>query len=209
MEVGQVPEPSQAGIGDPVNGQSRGGSGEVREGRDVSGGGELEGPAWRLRSVPRGAVEDEQGSAREDARERDLVGVPGEVAPNSAIGYEVADALERYQCQHGIEGVLSFKQFLQYAESEASMPISLVSLEDSSSLDRMFLCCYVDTRVRVYDFKELMAVIVPPQFTRLKEVLGMYGDLKRVFAPKGIIFSYDVDGKTRVKEECLIGVPVI
>ena len=123
-----------------------------------------------------------------------------------AIGYEVADALERYQRQYSIEGVPSFKQLLQYVESEASMPISLVRLEDSSGLTRMFLCCYVDTRVRIYDFEELMAVIVPPQFTRLKEILGIDGDLKRVFAPQGTIFSYDVDGKTRVKDQCLIAV---
>ncbi|KAF8340966.1 hypothetical protein F5887DRAFT_1160207 [Amanita rubescens] len=68
----------------------------------------------------------------------------------------------------------------------------------------MFLCCYVDTRIRAYDCEELMAVIVPPQFTRVKEMLGIDGDLKRVFAPQGMIFSYDVNGKTRVKEECLI-----
>ncbi len=121
-----------------------------------------------------------------------------------AIGYEVADALERYQRQHGIEGVSSFKQLLQYVQSEASMPISLVRLEDSSGLTRMFLCCYVDTHVRVYDFEELMAVIVPPQFTRLKEILGIDGDLKSVFAPQGTIFSYDVDGKTRVKDQWMM-----
>ncbi|KAI0005336.1 hypothetical protein BJV74DRAFT_803494 [Russula compacta] len=50
------------------------------------------------------------------------------------------------------------------------------------------------------------AVIVPPQFARVKEILGIDGDLKRVFAPQGTIFSYDVNGKTRVKEECLIAV---
>ena len=123
-----------------------------------------------------------------------------------AIGYEVADALERYQRQHDIEGVSSFKQLLQYVESEISIPTSLVRLEDSSGLTRMFLCCYVDTRIRVYDCEELMAVIVPPQFMRVKEVLGIDGDLKRVFAPQGMIFSYDVNGKTRVEEECLIAV---
>lgn len=70
-----------------------------------------------------------------------------------AIGYEVADALERYQRQHDIEGVPSFKQLLRYVESEMSTPISLVRPEDSSGLTRMFLCCYVDTRIRVYDFE--------------------------------------------------------
>jgi len=58
--------------------------------------------------------------------------------------------------------------------------------------------------MRVYDCEELMAVIVPPQFTRLKEILGIDGDLKRVFAPQGTIFSYDVDGKTRVKDQWMM-----
>jgi len=70
----------------------------------------------------------------------------------------------------------------------------------------MYLCCYVDTRIRVYDFEELLAVIVPPHFTRVKEILGVDGDLKRVFAPQGMIFSYDGNGRTRVKEQCLIAV---
>ena len=86
------------------------------------------------------------------------------------------------------------------------MPVSLARLEDSSGITRMFLCCYVDTRIRVYDYEELTAVTVPPQFTRVKEILGIDGDLKRVFAPQGMIFSYDVNGRTRVKEECLIAV---
>lgn len=123
-----------------------------------------------------------------------------------AVGYEVADALERYQGQHHITGVSSFKQLLRYVESEISIPVSLARLEDTSGLTRVFLCCYVDTRIRVYDYEELTAVIVPPQFTRVKEILGIDGDLKRVFAPQGTVFSYDVNGRTRVKEECLIAV---
>ena len=115
-----------------------------------------------------------------------------------AVGYEVAaDALERYQREHDIEGVPSYKQLLKYLESETSIPISLARLEDSSGLSRMFLCCYVDARIRIYDCEELMAVIVPAQFTRVKEILGIDGDLKRVFAPEGKIFSYDVNGKPR------------
>jgi hypothetical protein len=81
-------------------------------------------------------------------------------------------------------------------------PVSLARLEDDSGLARMFLCCYVDTHIRVYDCEELMAVTVPPRFTRVKEILGINGDLKRVFAPQGTIFSYDVNGRTRVEEQC-------
>jgi hypothetical protein len=80
------------------------------------------------------------------------------------------------------------------------------NLDFSVFLMRMFLCCYVDTRIRVCDCEELMAVIVPPQFTRVKEIVGIDGDLKRIFAPQGAIFSYDGNGKTRVKEECVIAV---
>ena len=68
----------------------------------------------------------------------------------------------------------------------------------------MFLCCNVDTHIRVCDCEELMAVIVPLQFTRVKKILDIDGDLKRVFTPQGVIFSYDVNGKTRVKEDCFI-----
>ena len=55
------------------------------------------------------------------------------------------------------------------------MPISLARLEDSSGLTRMFLCCCADTHIRVYDCEELMAVVVPPQFTRasVKEILSL------------------------------------
>jgi hypothetical protein len=117
-----------------------------------------------------------------------------------AVGYEVTDALEKYQHQHHIAGVSSFKQLLQYVESEICMHISLARLEDSTGLSRLFLCCYFDTHIRVYDCEELMAVTVPPQFTRVKEMLGIDGELKRVFAPQGTIFSYDVNGRMRAKE---------
>ena len=77
-------------------------------------------------------------------------------------------------------------------------PISLARLEDSDGLSRMFLCCYVDSQTRVYDCEELAAMPVPPQFTRVKELLGIEGDLKRIFGPQGMIFSYDADGKIRM-----------
>lgn len=116
----------------------------------------------------------------------------------AAIGYEVTDALERYQNQHHVAGVSSFKLFLRYLESETSLPLSLARLEDSDGLSRMFLCCYVDSQIRVYNCEELVAMPVPPEFTRVKELLGIKGDLKRVFGPQGMIFSYDADGRIRM-----------
>ena len=131
--------------------------------------------------------------------------------PIVAVGYEVGDdTIQRYLRQHHISGLRDIQQLLRRAESELSIPVSLVSVEDFSvsifTPSRKFLCCYVDTRTRVCNCEELMAVIVPPQFTRVKEILGIDGDLKRIFALDGTIVSYDANGKTRVREQCVIGV---
>ena len=74
------------------------------------------------------------------------------------------------------------------------MSISLARLEDYSDLtsSRVFLCCNVDIRDNIYECEEVMAVTVPPQFTRVKKILGIDGNLKRVFAPKAMVYSFDV-----------------
>ena len=95
---------------------------------------------------------------------------------------------------HGRTGTASYM-----AENQkTSLPLSLDRLEDSDGLNRIFLCCYVDFQTRVYDCEELAAMPVPPQFIRVKELLGIEGDLKKVFGPQGMIFSYDADGKIRM-----------
>lgn len=43
---------------------------------------------------------------------------------------------------------------------------------------RMFMCCYVDYRVRLYDCEELMGITVPQEFTHLKEVLSFNGEIR-------------------------------
>lgn len=100
--------------------------------------------------------------------------------PIVAVGYEVADALEtrRYERQHHLEEVSYFKEFLRYdVETEISMPVSLARLEDYSDLtpSRMFRCCYVDIRDKVYVCEEVMAVTVPPQFMHVAANEGTTG----------------------------------
>lgn len=122
----------------------------------------------------------------------------------AAVGYDVTEALETYLKQHNMtSGVSSFKQILQRLEAETSIPVSLVRFDDLDGRGRMFLCCYVDYQVRLYDCEELIAVMVPQEFTRMKELLHFNGEIKRVFGPKGSIFSYDSNGQTRVKEHGL------
>lgn len=84
--------------------------------------------------------------------------------PIVAVGYEIADALERHERQHHLEEVSYFKESLRYVETEISMPISLARLEDCSDLtpSRVFLCCNVDIRNNVYECEEVMAMTAPP-----------------------------------------------
>jgi hypothetical protein len=122
----------------------------------------------------------------------------------AAVGYDVTEALENHMNQHNMtSGVSSFKHILQRLEAETAIPMSLARFDDLDRRSCMFLCCYVDYRVRLYDCEELMAVMVPQEFTRVKEVLHFNGEVRRVFGSKGIIFSYDSNGETRVKEHGL------
>jgi hypothetical protein len=123
--------------------------------------------------------------------------------PIAAIGYDATDAVDRYKHEYPISGLSAFKQILHNVESETSIPVALAMLETEDSLNPTFLCCYVDCRRKVHSCDDLMAVAVPPQFTRVKEMLGIDGDLKRVFSPRAVVFSYHVDGRRRNSE--LIG----
>ena len=104
--------------------------------------------------------------------------------------YESVDALERgINVSTILKGFRPSNNFSQYIESEISIPVSLVGSEDDDGLTRKFLCCYVNTRIRVYDCDELMAVKVPPQFSRVKELLGIDSDLKEgIYAPRRDLF---------------------
>ena len=120
--------------------------------------------------------------------------------PAALIGYDATDALENYFNEHDVpEGIVSYKLLLQRLETETSAPIFMASLDDDDGdVPRRLLCFYVDYSIRVYDCAELMAVTVPAQFKRVKDVLGIEGDLRRVFAPKAHIYSWDSNGRTRV-----------
>ena len=111
----------------------------------------------------------------------------------AVIGYDATEAIENYLDEDADMNdsdfvwtpLAAYKRLLRHLETETSMPLSLVSLEDEpGALTRMFLCFYVDDEIRIYDCAELMAVTVPPQFARVKELLGIEGDVRSVFAPK-------------------------
>lgn len=119
--------------------------------------------------------------------------------PIVAIGFEVTNALEAYRHKHGLtEGLSSFKEILRNLESKLLIPLHLARTEDSSGLSRMFLCCYIDYELKVYDCEELMAMPVPPEFKLVKELFGTDGELRRFFSPYGQIYSYDENGRTRI-----------
>jgi hypothetical protein len=130
---------------------------------------------------------------------QDLRSIMGGVSV-AAIGYEVMNVLDEYIREQGISPEnQAFKSVLRILESEASIPLALVRLEDVSG-SRTFLCFHVEYEdEKVSDCEELMEIAVPPQFARLKESMGIAGDVKRVFGPKAVVFSYGTNGRSRVK----------
>jgi hypothetical protein len=122
-----------------------------------------------------------------------------------AVGYEISsDTLDNYLMENDMLESESpdYEKFLIHLESEISTMVHLAFLDDesgSTSISRQFLCCYADYRDRVYDFEEIMAIDIPNGFTRIPEIIETKGTLKRVFAPKGILHSYDRGGMDRVQ----------
>ncbi|KAH9952427.1 hypothetical protein BC827DRAFT_361009 [Russula dissimulans] len=48
--------------------------------------------------------------------------------------------------------------------------------------------------------EDLLAIPVPPAFRQLPQLMPVEGDLRRLFAPRAMISSYDQSGKSRVNE---------
>lgn len=120
----------------------------------------------------------------------------------AAVGYDVTEALPNYLKQHKMKpGVPTYKRLLHNLESETSTPISLARIDDKSGASSMYyLCCFLDYRDISHNTDELAGVPVPREFIRVKDLLGFEGVLERVTAPKASIFSYDSNGRTRVKQ---------
>ncbi|KAI0291340.1 hypothetical protein B0F90DRAFT_1920675 [Multifurca ochricompacta] len=172
MEVGQVPEPSQVGIGDPVNGRSRG---AVEE--DVSGGGEL-GELWALPPIAtrlsrqkgqRGVcAQCHVGRLRTNGKGR----VPPERTRGSATWWGYRGRWPLTQSSTTKTELLDMKLWM------LSRGINVSTVLKGSVLQTIPAICRIrgiHAHFPVYDFKELMAVIVPPQFTRLKRYWACMG----------------------------------
>ncbi|KIM92373.1 hypothetical protein PILCRDRAFT_810429 [Piloderma croceum F 1598] len=123
----------------------------------------------------------------------------------AAIGYEVSsDVLNNYLFEHDMlsnMGLPIYRKLLIHLESETSTMVHLVNLDDeseSTTTRHTFLCCYMECNNRIHDCDDIQAVVVPNAFTRIQEIIQTKGVLRRVVASKGIVYSYDSDGQSRV-----------
>ena len=124
--------------------------------------------------------------------------------PSSLVGYCVSsEAIERYRALKNLPE--SNNRFLlQDLESRIGVPLALVRVErdDEAACDH-YLCCFADYSGRVYDSKDLLTIPVPLAFHQLPQLIPVEGDLRRLFAPRTMIWSYDQSGKSRVNERAL------
>ena len=122
-----------------------------------------------------------------------------------AVGYEVSsDVLNNFLLEHDMLsniGLPLYRKFLIHLESEVSTMVHLVNLDDeseSTTTRRTYLCSHVQCNNRMHDCEDILAVVVPNAFTRIQEIIRTEGVLRRVVASKGIVYSYDSNGQSRV-----------
>ncbi|KAH9957572.1 hypothetical protein BC827DRAFT_1157189 [Russula dissimulans] len=96
---------------------------------------------------------------------------------------------------------------LQDFESNIGIPLALGCVEqdegDGGAPCDYYLCCFADYSGRLYNSEDLLAIPVPPAFRQLPQLMPVEGDLRRLFAPRAMISSYDQSGKSRVNEWAL------
>jgi len=117
------------------------------------------------------------------------------------IGYKLENnALDAYYLHSN-----PTKALLHDVESLTHNPASFVRYEDNDGYTHRFVCCFVDLREGATSTRELDAIPIPAEFSRVPEQVKTNGELRRVFAPKAMVFSYGRDGRTRVNRDAVIG----
>jgi len=124
-----------------------------------------------------------------------------------AVGYEISsDTFDKFLSENDMleSGFPDYQKFLNHLESQTSTMVHLAHLDDESegtTIRHRFVCCYADCRDRIYDCEEIMAVDVPSGFAHIQDIIQTKGVLRRIVARKGILCSYDINGKNREQED--------
>jgi len=134
----------------------------------------------------------------------------------SFVGYHTSrEALNQYCKQHNISASNN-RPLLQHLESDVGVPLTLVSVEHSIAGSRgvagagndpglhnlpneLYISCFTDYNSQ---HEANVETLVPPkEFSHLKDVVQVDGDVKRLFAPRAELFSYDAQGRSRITEK--------
>jgi hypothetical protein len=122
--------------------------------------------------------------------------------PSSLVGYRVTfEAIESYRALKNLPKSNN-RLLLQDLETKIGVPLALVRVERDEE-DDYYVCCFADYSSRPYDAGDLLAVPVPPAFRQLPQIIPVESDLRRLFAPRSMVSSYDPSGKSRVNEQAL------
>ena len=127
--------------------------------------------------------------------------------PCSLVGYRVSiEAIERYRSLKNLPEYNN-RFLLQDLEPKIGTPLALVHVErdeeDGEAACNYYLCCFADYSGRPYDSEDLLTIPAPPAFCQLPQFITVEGHLRRLFAPRAMITSYDQSGKSRVDERAL------
>ncbi|TDL18977.1 hypothetical protein BD410DRAFT_792572 [Rickenella mellea] len=95
---------------------------------------------------------------------------------------------------------VNFKKLLRHFEELTSTEVTLARIDDFDGGNHDYFCCFADCTYNfIWNCEDVMKQIVPEKFSEVMAPLSTDGIVKRVFASRGFLFSYDSNGKRRVK----------
>lgn len=113
--------------------------------------------------------------------------------PTFLVGYPVShEAIERYRTLKNLPRYNN-RILVEDLQSKITAPLVLVRVEaddDAGAPSNYYFCCFVDFSDRAYQPEELLAIPVPPAFHQLPQLIPVEGEVRRLFAPRAMIFSY-------------------
>ncbi|TDL18987.1 hypothetical protein BD410DRAFT_792592 [Rickenella mellea] len=127
------------------------------------------------------------------------------------IGYEVNDSAidayieknnlkpdpERPPFSPGWSGD-GLKKLLRHLEEVTSTQVTYARIEDFKSDSHEFICCLADYSYNfLWNCEDVMKQVVPEKFIEIMAPLSTDRVVKRVFASRGFVASYDAKGRIR------------
>jgi hypothetical protein len=111
--------------------------------------------------------------------------------PIFLVGYPVShEAIERYRTLKNLPRYNN-RILVEDLQSKITAPLALVRVEtDDGAPSNYYFCCFVDFSDRAYQPEGLLGIPVPSAFHQLPQLIPVEGEVRRLFAPRAMIFSF-------------------